>query len=174
MDGDERLVLAQKTLWEKHYEYLLGMHDVDGFMIPTLDLWGSEKHIRTNHPIGQKFRLHKESIVKRGVLPQAENGDGTFITAYSDSTEPLNQYNNLGRFASLVNQQSLMPFFSRSLVNTPYVLHRGTLNFERRAKIGREFWREHWERRSGKKENVVTSDAVLAAEATIEHGLPLE
>lgn len=175
LDCDEKFLLSQKEIWHKCAEELIQRNDCDGFMIPVIDLWGNEKSIRANHPIGQKFRMHKDTIVRRGVIPQAELGNGRFLTSLSDSTEPLREDGNMGKFVSIVDVNfDLHPLFCSGLIRYPYVLHYGTIDFERRAKIGREFWAEKWSDRSGQTENVVTDKMSLEKEITIEHGLPIE
>ncbi len=172
-DGDERFLLSQKALWQHHYDQLMGISDIDGLYIPVLDLWGARDQIRAEVEIGQKFRIHKSTIVQRGVLPAAEMGGGRFDTSMSDSTEPLLANGGLGRFMSIVSRTNLMPMFSRTLAAFPYVVHEGYLSLENRAKINTDFWKPHWENRSGHEENVETNLARLQRVPTLAHGLPL-
>jgi hypothetical protein len=174
VDFDEYFPISNRPMWDKWAENLLNSN-FDGIQIPVIDCWGSKKKIRANHPIGQKFRLHKDTVEKRGVLPEAELADGRFRTDLSDSTEPLLYGGDLAKFAQMFNSNmDLHPLFASNLVNFPYCLHLGTINFERRAKIGRDFWKSRWEERSGHEENVVTNKNLLDSEITIEHGLPIE
>jgi hypothetical protein len=173
-DGDERFVLSQKGLWQIYFETLLRARDLDGMMIPVIDLWGDKNHIRMAHQIGQKFRIHKNTIVARGVIPEAEMEEGKFDTSRSDSTEPLTQNGTLGSFTSVVDYSNLFPIFCSNLIGKPYVIHEGYLDLQKRAKINSEFWKKHWENRSGREENVVTTEEVLRKEQLIQHNLPLE
>lgn len=172
-DLDERFPLSQRAIWQTLYARLLNRGDIDGFLIPVLDLYGSPTRIRADTQIGQKFRVHKASVVSRGVLPEADHG-ARFDTSKSDSTEPLARNGRLANFASITSATSLYPILARSLVNTPYVIHEGYLDLEARARINAEFWKKAWEERSGRPENVKTDVNALREIPTIEHGLPLE
>jgi hypothetical protein len=173
VDCDERFILKQRPLWDKYAEKLLLDNSVDGYLIPVIDLFKSEETIRANSMIGQKFRMHKNTVVKRGVLPQAELSNGLFRTDLSDSTEPLLDNGQLAKFGTIVNQMDLNPMFCDNLANQIYVLHYGSLDLERRAKIGREFWKQKWSERSGHEENVFTSIKELENQPTIYHNLPI-
>lgn len=173
-DGDERFVFGQKELWQKYYELLLADPKMDGLMVPVLDLWGGEDKIRIDVQIGQKFRIHKDTIVERGVIPAAERADGLFETSISDSTEPLTADRALGNFANLVPPQHLMPLFCRGLAEFPYVLHYGYLDLAHRANVIAPFWKEKWEQRSGREENVELNLDKLTNNPTIEHGLQIK
>ncbi len=174
-DGDEKFLISQKPLWEKYYETL--MHSkkdgVDGLLIPVLDLWGSKEKIRVDKNVGLKFRIHLDTIKSRGVIPEAELSDGFFNTKMSDSTEPLDQNGQLGRFISTIPSQYLHPLFSRSLVEHPYVVHFGYLDLKHRAEKVSAFWKPHWEARSGHEEEVETDERVLKEAQTIDHGLSI-
>jgi hypothetical protein len=171
-DADERFPLSKKSTWQS-YANLLMQQRFDGFLIPVLDIYGEVSKIRKNHRVGQKFRMHKDTIVSRGVIPQAEIGNGLFRTDMSDSTEPLNSYGQLGSFASIVDDFELLPENTFTLNKYPYVVHYGYLDLNKRVKINGEFWDEKWTDRSGKKENVVTDIEVLKREPLMFHGLPL-
>jgi hypothetical protein len=135
-----------------------------GVMIPVVDLYGSEKTVEAK-PFGYKFRIHNELVRERGVPSWAELDNGLFDTSKSDSTEPL-----------MLNGQ-LAPFYKPALPaihpNFPYVVHTGYLNLARRAKLSRELWKQAWEERSGKVENVVTDEAELTNKVLAEHHLDL-
>jgi hypothetical protein len=172
-DADERFPLSNKPRWVNAAYQLTRMVE-DGFFIPVLDLYGSEKQIRADQTIGNKFRMHGPSITKRGVIPGAEYGNGLFNTALSDSTEPIDSYGQLGLFAHIVdNPRLLNPHCAGALVDFPHVLHYGHLDVARRVKLNNEFWREHWEKRSGKTENLAKNEDELRHIPLVEHGLPL-
>jgi hypothetical protein len=173
-DADERFVLSQKPLWQSWFKTLLKEEGLDGLMVPVIDLWGATAQIRGDRDIGQKFRVHKATVVERGVIAQAERGSGYYDTSMSDSTEPLLAGGSLAHFASIVPKMYLMPLFSRMLADVPYVVHHGYLSLESRAKINREFWKEAWEQRSGHPENVETEVGELRRVPTVDHGLPIE
>lgn len=174
-DGDEKFLLWQKPLWEKHYEVLMMSKQecVDGLMVPVLDLWGSPERIRVDKNIGLKFRIHLDTIKSRGVIPEAELYDGYFNTKLSDSTEALNEQGQLGRFVSIASPHYLHPLFSRNLIETPYVVHFGYLDLKHRAEKVAVFWKPHWEARSGQEEDVDTNEDSLKQYPTIDHGLPI-
>jgi hypothetical protein len=173
-DCDERFIIGQKALWQSWFQVLLREEQLDGFMIPVIDLWGAPNQIRGDRDIGQKFRVHKATVVERGVIAQAERGSGYYDTSMSDSTEPLLAGGSLAHFSSVVPKMYLMPLFSRMLAESPYVVHHGYLSLEDRAKINREFWKEKWEERSGHPENVETEVNALRRAPTVDHGLPIE
>jgi len=118
--------------------------------------------------------MHKDTIVRRGVVPEAEMGDGLFRQEVSDSTEPLNIHGQLGLFMPCIpNIPSMWPQQSYLLVNVPHVFHYGHLDQERRLKLNREFWFEHWKKRSGTDPVAPIIKEQIEPFYTVEHGLPL-
>lgn len=173
-DADERFIAAQRPLWDAWAERLEDTGFLDGLSIPVIDLYGRDQTIRADRPIGLKMRLHKHSVVRRGVPSFAERPDGFFDTSRSDSTEPILSDGRVAQFASIVtNPQLLRPQTCAGLCEYPYVIHLGYLDLARRARLGKEFWREHWERRSGHPEDVATEVSQLIGVPVIEHHLPL-
>lgn len=172
-DYDERFPLNQYNLWREMGEALLKASNVDGLLVPVLDLYSNIACIRADQNIGLKFRIHKRSIVKRGVLPSAELADGFFDTSKSDSTEPLKENGQLGNFASMVDPEYLNPLRASSLENIPHVFHLGYLDLERRLKISVEFWKKAWEERSNKPENIIVNKAELESYPMVYHNLSL-
>lgn len=173
-DCDERFVASQRPLWDGLATQLLANPRHDGWMIPVIDLYGDTEHIRADQPIGMKLRMHKDTIVRRGVPRFAERGGGLFDTSQSDSTEPLTKGGDLGMWLPTVGRGSLQPnLCGRALKGAPYVVHYGFVDLQRRAELGRTFWKEHWERRSGKPERVATSVAELTDVPLVKHGLIL-
>jgi hypothetical protein len=159
MDGDEKVNLSYRPLWDVAGIAIHAQPDVDGLLIPVIDLIKDEHHARPK--MGYKFRMHKDTVVRRGVIPQAELGNGLFSTESSDSTEPLLANGQLARFVPLKNNVPVMVF------------HYGHLDAERRAKLNREFWKGHWQARDGKEPNMVLDASELSAEEAVEHGLEL-
>ena len=168
MDMDEIIQLNQKKLWIEYGKGLLDS-EYQALFIPSIDLYGDIKHIRKNHTIGQKWRIHKNGL-KRGVWERARLDNGLFNTSLSDSGELLSQDNQLVYTANIISNELLSPFNTSKLNNFPFTLHYGFLDLERRANLGKNFWKEKWEQRSGKQENVATSIEELQEE-TIEHNL---
>ena len=172
-DGDERFPASNRDKWVDVAERLYAS-PYDGVLIPVLDLYGDDNHVRADRTTGYKFRLHTDAVVKRGVIPSAELGDGLFDTSKSDGTEPLVADGELAFFTSVLRNPTLLwPDATRHLVEYPYVLHYGHLDSERRAKINREFWREHWKNRSGKEPDMVLDASSMKDIPLITHGLPL-
>lgn len=172
-DADERFLPSQRLRWEDLARQLLANPRLDGWMIPVVDLYGNEQHIRSRENIGAKFRMHKSSVVRRGVPSFAEKGGGLIDTSRSDTTEPLRADGSLASFISPYSPHMMHPSTCRLLAGECYVLHYGFLSLERRAELGRTFWKQHWEARSGRAESVATSVAELAGEPVMKHGLPL-
>ena len=173
VDYDEKFILTQRPIWNNLATHLVNSPQIDGFLIPVLNLFGSKDKIKANENIGQKFRIHKKTVVERGVVKEAELGNGLFRTDISDSTEALVWGRKLANFATLIDPLRLNPIFAQNLINYPYVVHFGDLDLERRAKIGREFWAKAWSERSGKPENVITDAKELDNVQVISHNLPI-
>ncbi len=173
-DADERFVKSNKDKWERWSSILLTA-PLDGLLIPVIDLFGAEDTIRSDRDIGQKFRLHKNTVKSRGVIPQAEVAGGFINTKMSDTTEPLDTFGRLANFQSVVYPYQLLPAISMELVKGPYCLHLGSLSLERRAKINKEFWQAKWQDRSKSTINDIATDVrELQSAKTQKHGLPLE
>lgn len=156
MDGDERIPLSQRDNWIRVANGLCRLTQLDGALVPVIDLIGDEYHAKPQ--MGYKFRIHKDTIVSRGVIPSAEYGNGLFDTSKSDSTEPLRADGQLGSFMS---------------ADSLYVLHYGHLDAERRARLNRDFWREHWKNRDGKEPNMALEAEQIRDVAAVRHNLPL-
>lgn len=171
-DADEVFLLKQRSLWDKAAVTLVQFNHLDGWLIPVIDLYGDKNHIRDSD-IGQKFRIHKNTVVARGVVPSAELANGKFRTDLSDNTEPLNSFGELASFASYIRQDMLSPQFTSSLNGCPFVIHNGFLDLQRKAKIGKEFWKSRWEEYSGHEENVATEVNELSVVKTVKHRLDL-
>lgn len=174
MDGDERVALSNKPKWIEAAEHLFRFPH-DGWLVPVLDLYQDEHHIRADQSVGVKFRMHKDGVVKRGVLPDAEMGfNNLFDATRSDSTEPITALGHLAKFYPIVrNQYHLWPQDTVNLNEYPYVLHLGFLDAERRAKLNREFWRGHWKSRSGQEPNMVYDAEQLRSLKLVEHKVAL-
>ncbi len=174
MDADEYIPLSNKPKWEIWSEVLL-KSPLDGLLIPVIDLFKNIDSIRAERDIGQKFRLHKNTVTSRGVVSWAERPNGFIDHTQSDTTEPLNFMGELCNFQSCVGNGDLMPMVSFNLVKTPYCIHTGSLSLERRAKINKDFWKTKWQDRTLTPINDIVTDArELASIKTVAHHLPLE
>jgi hypothetical protein len=170
-DADERFVISQRMWWDALGARLLEQPTIDGWLIPVIDLYGSKDTIRADQHVGLKMRIHKATVVKRGVHHLAERGAGLIDTSMSDTTDPLLADGSMARFAPVVNPSQLHPLMCNQL--PVFVLHYGYLDLARRAKLGREFWKTHWEARSGHVENVAVDKASLEGYPVVPHGLKL-
>ena len=174
MDADEYIPKSNWPKWEEPIDHLMKFYDRwDGFLIPTIDLYGSNKTIRKNHNIGQKFRLHGNRIKSRGVIKFAELPGGYFDTSKSDNTEPLLNNGELGLFYPFL-QSPMRPEQAFNLVNLPFTVHEGYLDLARKANHGKEFWKNAWENYSNHQENVATDVNQLENVEVIEHGLDIK
>lgn len=173
-DADERFVLSNLPKWHQACARLMKSPQ-DGLLIPVLDLYKDDQHIRSDQSIGVKFRLHKDTVVRRGVIPEAEmHFEGRFRTDMSDSTEPLTADGKLAAFAPIVqNPMHLWPLATDVLREYPYVLHYGHLDAERRAKLNREFWHEHWKNRSGWEPNMEMDADKIRSFPLVKHQVAL-
>lgn len=172
-DCDERFVLSQRPRWDDLAQQLLSHPRLDGWLIPVIDLYGSREYTRADQPVGLKMRMHKDTVRRRGVPAFAERGQGLFDTSKSDSTEPLLANGGLASFFPCYDRTLLQPNLVRMLAGECYVIHEGFLDLQRRADLGRTFWKQHWEARSGKTERVATKVEDLQGVQLVKHGLPL-
>jgi glycosyltransferase involved in cell wall biosynthesis len=172
MDADEIIPLSQKPKWEVYARELLKNQQIDCWMIPTLDVYGSMDKIRSDTQIGQKFRMHKEGFF-RGVINAARRGD-KIDTSRSDTCELIDFNGDLARCVGFVHPMALNPMFADMLSDCIFTVHLGYLSFEHRINVNNKLWREHWELRSGRSENVVTKISQLQSANLIHHNLNLE
>lgn len=171
MDMDESFVLSQRNKWINYSVSLLNS-DYQAIFVPSIDVYGDIAKIRANHQIGQKWRIHKAGL-KRGVWKAAKLENGLFQTNMSDSSELLDQNNELVKTANIVPQEALNPYNSRLLNDYIYTMHLGFLSLDYRQQINANWWKEKWEDRSKKTENVVIDKNILEKEAVIDHNLSL-
>ena len=171
MDLDEYIPLSQKPKWESRAKSLLDL-PYDGYMIATIDLWGDKDKIRADKNVGQKFRMHKAGL-KRGIWHVARRGD-KIDTSMSDTCELLKADGELAQCISIHDQNHFMPILVSQLNNSIFTIHEGYLDFEKKAELGRNFWKERWEMYSGEEENVPTRAEQLVNIPTIAHNLILE
>lgn len=172
-DADELFILSQRPRWDDLARRLLDSPHLDGWLIPVVEPYSHPDYIREDQPLGLKFRMHRTTVVRRGVPGFAEKGGGLFSTDLSDSTEPLRVDGSLASFLCPYDRSLLHPSICRLLEKECYVIHEGFLSLERRAELGRTFWKSHWEKRSGVTENVATRVQDLMGVNLVKHNLPL-
>lgn len=171
MDMDERFILQQRNLWDFYGKRLLETN-FDCLAIPSIDLYGSLKTIRKNHNIGIKFRLHRSGLF-RGVVNFAEKENGLIDINRSDTCELVDANHNLARVCYFIPQEDLIPSKCSNLMNFPYTIHLGWIDFDYRININK-VWKPHWENRAGYEiDNIILDKQTLNEEPVIEHYLPL-
>jgi len=174
-DYDELMVQSQRPLWNKYADLLLDHNNIDGFYIPVVDFYSDKSKIRADKPIGMKFRMHKKSVVARGVIANAELDNGFINTDLSDSTEPLLADGSLARFASIITNPSVLEPRNTDLLNNyPFVCHNGYLNLENKFNLNRDFWDEKWSQRAGREIKMSSSIEELQKVPVLSHNLILE
>lgn len=171
MDMDEAYVPTQKKKWIKYAESLLDS-SCEAFFVPSIDLWGSPNHIRRNHQIGVKWRMHKRGLY-RGVVNFARLGN-LIDTSRSDTCELIRADGSLADARYICPPQYLQPECAVYLNNFIYTLHFGYVSFENRIRLNSLWWKEKWEDRSGRQENVALDKKKLEEEPVIEHNLDIE
>lgn len=171
MDSDEIIPLSQKPKWEHYARELLKNPHIDCWMVPSLDVYGCMEKIRADGQIGQKFRMHKEGFF-RGVIRSARMGD-KINTSMSDTCELIDYNGDLARCVSFVHPMALNPMFADMLSDFIFTVHLGYLSYEHRININKLLWKEHWELRSGRQENVITDKNQLDSYPTTYHSLNL-
>jgi hypothetical protein len=165
LDLDEIIPLSQKNLWIKYFNILQKSPDIDGFLIPSINLCGS---MNTYKDIGYKFYLHKDGL-KRGVWKYAINKDESIDIMKSDTTEPLDKFGNLGKFSMLPNNIETL-----RTGEVPYVFHKWAVDVDKRIEQNK-FWKPVWENRARKEvSNIVLDKKNIENIEVLEHNLPLE
>ena len=174
MDIDETFVLSQKERWKQATTYLSRQNGIKALFIPSIDLYGSEKYIRKNYNVSQKWRIHKEGLF-RGVFNGGKMANNRISTISSDTCELVDALGNLVPTGHIIPDDTfLKPINVGLLKDYIYTLHWGYVDLQYRRDINKNWWKEKWEDRSGKPENVVTELDKLIREEVIEHHLLLE
>ncbi len=164
LDLDEFIPLSQKPLWIQYAEQLYDS-DFEALMIPSINLCGS---FNTYKDIGHKFYLHKRGL-RRGIVNYAKLPNGKIDINLSDSTELVNNSNNLPKIATFPNDLE-----SLKTGNIPYVFHQWAVNYDQRVRQN-EFWKPVWENRAGRKvDNIILSKSDLEKISVFQHGLKME
>jgi hypothetical protein len=142
LDMDEYIPLWQKPMWDD-LAFMLKNHEVDCFMIPSINLYKDKDHYFSISP---KWYLHKDGLF-RGAAKYAINIDGTVNTNYSDTCELI--YSN----GCIVNNAStICDIESLRENNLPFVVHEGYLDLDARLIRNKNFWSDHWLIESGGKQ----------------------
>lgn len=171
MDLDEIIPLSMKPKWVEYAKQMLANPLMNCLMIPTVDLYGARDKIKATQNIGLKFRMHKKGF-RRGVWREAKFTDH-IDTSKSDTCELIDYHGNLVQGWSIVSEMYLMPVLAGQLNDYIFTLHLGYVDLQHRLNINNAIWKEHWELRSGHKENVATNMEELKS-ATMNHRLILE
>lgn len=167
LDLDEEIPLSTKEVWEWHGKFLLSEEskNVDGLLIASINLC---KSMKTFKDIGYKFYMHKAGL-KRGIINQAKNQDGSIDITKSDTTEPLDINGNLGRFMALPNQ-----IHQLKSGRFPYVFHKWAVSPEKRIEQNK-YWKPVWENRAQREVNdIIMNKEKIEKMEVFEHKLPLE
>lgn len=173
MDLDEYIPLSQKPKWESYAKKLLSFGNVDCFLIPSIDLYGSPDKIRAHTDIGVKFRMHKAGFY-RGIHKDAWVTNNKIRTDLSDTTELIDSGGNIASAIRIAPRESHISFLASSLQDYIYTIHEGYLSFEHRVNINKSVWAKAWRDRSGKDENTPISVDQLKPVETTFHNLKLD
>lgn len=175
MDLDEVLLdtPVQHDLWDMFVAYMAGTPAADVALIPVLDLYGSRETIR-NSNLGVKFRLHTARVHARGVPSFAELGDGRFDPTKSDGTETINADGTLCTMFQAADPRVLTPANAAALAEAvPMVIHEGFLDLQRKALLGKQFWKDKWDSYDGSTQDVKTDAAQFDLTGLVRHGITL-
>lgn len=172
LDIDEILPLGSRRGWERAMDYL--DRDVlhDALLIPTLDLFHDEFHIKS---MGYKFYLHRnDSNIGRGVVNYAERADGSIDITKSDTTEILyRDSKSLVRCAPIIlpGTSDAQKLSVLAQGNLPYVWHTGWLSKQQRLRQS-AFWAPVWSARDGTKVEKPLTETELDQTPYHPHLLP--
>lgn len=170
-DLDEVAPLYTAKSWLKIGEQLMENNEIDGLLIPSIDLFGSFEKATA---VGQKWYMVKnKSYIKRGVFGGAIKENGKIDISRSDSTEATYSDGSLIKSAHLFDPRMTYEQKLKELQsgNWPFVFHLGSLNVEQRVKQN-EFWAPVWSNRAGEEvKNIKLKKEEFENISTFEHGL---
>lgn len=170
-DADEIIPLYTAKSWLKVGNQLMENNEIDGLLIPSIDLFGSFEKATA---VGQKWYMVKnKSYIKRGVFAGAIKADGKISVDRSDTTEATYLDGSLIKSAHLFDPQMTYEQKLKELQsgNYPFVFHLGSLNIDQRVKQN-NFWKSHWENRAGEPvNNIKLNKEEFNNTSTFEHGL---
>lgn len=164
LDLDEEIPVLQKSLWIKGCGIIKDC-GLDGLLIPSINLCRNKYHYKD---IGYKFYLHKKDGISRGILNAAKLPNGHIRVDMSDTTEPITNSGELGKFSSYPKDIEIL-----RQGNTPYVFHDWASDFDQRIEQNR-FWKPVWELRAGRKvDDIILDKKELEKIPVFPHYLPL-
>lgn len=176
LDLDERIPPSMRRRWDALATELERTPQLDGWLIPSIDLHGDEDHYRCGEGgPSSKWYLHRRlPHITRGVVKWARREDGSIDKTRSDTCEAVNrETGDLIRAAPILN-----PAFPHWLAipqmeggEIPFVYHLGSLNLEQRVKQS-AFWRPHWDNRDKHSAEPEVTLEQLAAIPRYRHHLP--
>lgn len=171
VDLDETIPLYTSKSWLKVGEQLMENNEIDGLLIPSIDLFGSFEKATA---VGQKWYMVKnKSYLRRGVFAGAIKPDGKIDITKSDTTEVVDGNGNLARSAHLFDPRMTYEQKLKELQsgNYPFVFHLGSLNVDQRVKQN-NFWKQHWDARAGEDvKNIKLKKEEFDNTTAFEHGL---
>jgi len=158
LDGDERLGITDRAAWEYYLQLLLESSSFSCIMLPSINLYKDDEHFSD---ITYKWYLHKRGL-KRGVVDFAKRPDGTHKIhgdGASDSCELLDENNRLVKSVQIVpnNNMALMDWWKIQDSQSPFIVHHGYKDLDRRAEINKNFWSKMWEIEDGRPVNLPIS-----------------
>lgn len=175
LDCDERIIPSMRTTWKQVAKLLENNGNIDALFIPVIDLFGDEKHYKSEFHLGSKWYLHKNRPeLTRGVVNFAYRDDGSIDTSKSDTCELIYKDGNVLVRAHPI----LMPGVPHFLVvgqmqggEVPFVYHLGWLDKEQRLRQS-QFWQPVWKNRN--KADIKPEMTLLEMENVRKytHGLP--
>lgn len=140
LDLDEYIPANQKFIWIDICKLLSSNKDAGCAMIPSLNLYKNNEYYSS---IGLKWYLHKAGYF-RGAVNFARNENGTVDTSKSDTCELIDKFGNLVPSIAFKNSiEALRAGFS------PFVVHTGYVDLEKRITRNKNFWIQHWKVESG-------------------------
>jgi len=175
---DQRIPLYQYSEWER-LAYEMRFSGFDAYMIPILDLWGTESKVRwdKDNNINFMWALHKRGL-RRGVVNFAKLENGKYDPSKSDSNELIYEGGELAKSKQYLTGQcqTLESYLETLKIQNVFLYHMGYVNFKNRVKVNKDIWQKQWEeiRPIEKKENQVpVTEKELEMYETFEHKLKL-
>jgi hypothetical protein len=144
---DELFPLSARETWNAAIRYLERDFRFDGLLIPTLDLFHDEKHIKG---MGYKFYLHRNHPnIGRGVVVWGDKGDYIDVKR-SDTTEAIYRDSRelircLPTVSPTMSELARLDVLRKA--ESPYIWHAGWMNKQQRLRQS-AFWAPHWNNRA--------------------------
>ena len=176
LDMDERIPINTKYNWI-NLASILRFSETNGYLISSINLWGSKDSIRWDNKQTAKFKwyLHKEGLY-RGAHKEAIKEDGHVDIEKSDTCDLIDKDGNIASCEYFFDKQvQRLPEYISFLKSNPvYVFHLGHLDFDKKINLNNNFWKKHWKTEAGKEvENVATSKKEFEKFETHKHTLEL-